>query len=116
MFAAKEEGVLLKPFFQASALSFEQQKEMLLLQLEHDRVRYERDQEHEKIKWEHNRVKYEHDREHDRMKCELGIEKEITVERIRQESEKAKLEMEEHRLSILRDGRAGKLFKWILVA
>ncbi|KAF3842949.1 hypothetical protein F7725_001798, partial [Dissostichus mawsoni] len=37
-------------------------------------------------------------------KFELEIEKEIAVERIRQESEKAKLEMEGHRLSILRDG------------
>ena len=38
------------------------------------------------------------------IKCELEIEKEITVERIRQESEKAKLEMEGYRLSRLRDG------------
>ncbi|KAL3052808.1 hypothetical protein OYC64_005352 [Pagothenia borchgrevinki] len=132
VFATKEEGVLLKPLFQASALSFEQQREMLLLQQEHekikwehdrvkyehdrvqcehdrehDRMKYEHDREHDRMKYEHDRehdrMKYEHDREHDRMKYELGIEKEVTVEQMRQESEKAKIELERRRLSI-RDG------------
>ena len=117
VFATKEEGVLLKPLFQASALSFEQQREMLLLQQEHEKIKWEHDRvkyEHDRVQCEHDRVqcehdrehdrmKYEHDREHDKMKYELGIEKEITVERMRQESEKAKIELEGHRLSILRD-------------
>ena len=97
VFAAKEEGVLLKPRFQASALSFEQQREMLLLQQEHEKIKWEHDREHD-------RVRYERDQEHDKRKYELGIEKEITVERMRQESEKAKIELEGHRLAILRDG------------
>ncbi|KAI9529444.1 hypothetical protein NQZ68_011153 [Dissostichus eleginoides] len=74
VFPAEKEGVV-KPLLQASSLSFEQQKEMLLLQLSHDKMRYE-----------------------------MEFEKEIAVERMRQETEKAKIDMEGQRLSMGRDG------------
>lgn len=67
---AEKEGVV-KPLWQASSLSFEQQKEILLLQLSHDKRRYE-----------------------------MEFEKEISVERMRQETEKAKIDMEGQRLSM----------------
>ncbi|KAI9523060.1 hypothetical protein NQZ68_031920, partial [Dissostichus eleginoides] len=74
VFPAEKEGVV-KPLLQASSRSFEQHKEMLLLQLSHDKMRYE-----------------------------MEFEKEIAVERMRQETEKAKLDMEGQRLSMGRDG------------
>ncbi|KAI9526559.1 hypothetical protein NQZ68_038643 [Dissostichus eleginoides] len=81
VFPAEKEGVL-KPLLQANSLSFEQQKEMLLLQKEMLLLQLS----------------------HDKMRYEMEFEKEIAVERMRQETEKTKLDMEGQRLSMGRDG------------
>lgn len=61
--------------FQSQGLTFEQQKEILILQMEHEK-----------------------------MKQELEIKKQLELERIRQESERAKLDLERQRLALVRDG------------
>ncbi len=73
--------------FQTHGLTFEQQKEMLVLQLEHEKMKHELE------------IKSEE------MKHELEIKRQIEVERIRQESEKARLDLEKSRLSMIRDGK-----------
>lgn len=65
-------GVLI----QTQGLTFDQQKELLLIQLDHDKCKHE-----------------------------LQIKKQIEVERIRQEIEQAKLDLEGHRLSLANNSK-----------
>ncbi|KAG1932777.1 hypothetical protein F2P79_020923 [Pimephales promelas] len=65
----------IKPI-QVQGLTFEQQKELLVMQMDHEKLKHE-----------------------------LEIKKQIELERIRQQTEKSKLDLEEYRLSLGEEGR-----------
>lgn len=60
----------------ATGLTFDQQKELFMLQLEHDKF-----------------------------KLRVEVEKELEVEKMRQRTEQAKLEMEQARLEVIKEGK-----------
>lgn len=65
------------------SLTFEQQKELLLLQLSHEKERQEAETE----------------------RCRLEVEKQVTIERLRLETEQAKIALQTARLGLVRDGK-----------
>ncbi|KAK0143078.1 Retrovirus-related Pol polyprotein from transposon 412 [Merluccius polli] len=67
---------LMSPIVRETGFTFDQQKELLMLKLENDRF---------KIKAE--------------------LEKEVTVERLRQETEQLKLEIEQSKIALIREGK-----------
>ncbi|CAJ1087102.1 uncharacterized protein LOC117532417 [Xyrichtys novacula] len=69
--------------FLAPGLTFEQQKEILILQMEHEKIK----------------------QEHEKMTQELEMKKQLELARIHQESERAKVDLERQRLTLVRDGR-----------
>ena len=74
--SAVSQSTVLSPPLTATGLTFDQQKELLMLQLDHDKFK---------------------------LKAEL--EKELAVERMRQQTEQAKLEMEQSRLTLIKEGK-----------
>ena len=83
------------PSVSPSSLLFEQQKELLLLQLEHDREKREHDRQHDREKLEHDRVKYE---------------KELAF---KQDMERAKIKLQQERIELVREGKiSGESLFW----
>ena len=70
--------------------TFEQQKELLLLQLAHER---------DKQQWEVERQKIEME------KLRMEFEKQVAIERLRCETEQAKIDLQATRLGLVREGK-----------
>uniref|UniRef100_A0A8L0DMS3 ribonuclease H n=1 Tax=Oncorhynchus mykiss TaxID=8022 RepID=A0A8L0DMS3_ONCMY len=90
------------PSVSPSSLLFEQQKELLLLQLEHDRQSNREKLEHDREKLEHDREKLEHDR--------VKYEKELAF---KQDMERAKIKLQQERIELVREGKiSGESLFW----
>uniref|UniRef100_A0A674B5F8 SCAN box domain-containing protein n=1 Tax=Salmo trutta TaxID=8032 RepID=A0A674B5F8_SALTR len=97
------------PSVSPSNLLFEQQKELLLLQQEHDRE-----------KLEYDRIKYEKELEFKQDKeraDQLKYEKELAVDQLKlefkQDIERAKIKLQQERLELVREGKlSGESLLW----
>jgi hypothetical protein len=112
------------PSVSPSSLLFEQQKELLLLQIEHDRVKYEKELEFKQDMERADRLKYEKELAADQLKYEKELEFKQDMERadrlkhekeleFKQDIERAKIKLQQERLELVREGKlSGESLLW----